>query len=94
MRFQDFWAHILAWIEKNQYDYCNAFLSIDLIMKYRRGMHLIIKFKVSWLPQPESVIQFFTTLYELSKKIIEKNVPWQNLSIFLRVILEKFPVNV
>ena len=54
--------------------------------------HVFInKFKVPW---SENVVQFLTPLYPYFTLIVVSNVPWQNMSNFLNVVLDKFPVDV
>ena len=37
---------------------------------------------------------FLTPIYQIFRKIITRDVFWQDMSNFLSVILEEFPVNV
>ena len=54
----------------------------------------IMKFKVPWSLLPESVVQFLTPPKRFFTKMIIRNVSWQNMTDFLSVVIEKFPVNV
>ena len=85
----------LEWIKKINMTTAKHFFQLILIWVWNieETYIFILKFKVSWSLLPDSVVNFFTHLYQFFAKIII-NVPWQDLSNFLSVVLGKLPVNV
>ena len=45
-------------------------------------------------PTKKCGLVLYTPLYHLLTKILISNIPWENLSNFLGVVLEKFSVKV
>ena len=61
-------------------------------VKYKQDTHL--KFKVHGDSYQKVWFILFTPLHQFFMKIITRNVPWQNLSNLLIVVLEKFALTV
>ena len=92
MRFQDFWAYTLAWIERKSV-WLVYYISYNWVWNINKTYVFIMKFNIPWSLLPESVAQFLTPLYQVFTKSIIRNVSWQNMSNFLSVVLKKFSVN-
>ena len=91
-----FGTEIGVYLEKNSITTITHFLQLILI--WVRNINgtcvFIMKPKAQFLLLPKNMVQFFISRYHLLSKIIIRNIPWQNLSNFLSVVLEKYPVKV